>query len=256
MDVKILIATHKKYKMPTDSMYVPIQVGKEIHDDLGYIGDNIGYNISSKNPYFCELTALYYAYKNMNNDYIGLVHYRRHFSLKRICKDKYKNILTKEQLEKLLEKTDVIVPKKRHYIFETIYTHYKYTMYVEPLLETEKIIEEKYSEYLESFKLIYKKRSAHLFNMFIMKKEMLDQYSKWLFDILFELEKRVNNNYNEFHSRFYGRISEMLLDVWLNTNNIHYKEVPFINIEKDLVIKKGIRFLKAKYLNKKYEKSF
>ena len=80
-NVKILIATHKKYEMPKDDIYLPVQVGKEGKEELGYQGDNDGTNISSKNPFFCELTGLYWAWKNLNADYIGLCHYRRHFSV-------------------------------------------------------------------------------------------------------------------------------------------------------------------------------
>ena len=58
-NTKVIIATHKKYKMPNDEMYVPVQVGREGKEDLGYQPDNEGENISSKNPYFCELTGLY-----------------------------------------------------------------------------------------------------------------------------------------------------------------------------------------------------
>lgn len=70
-NTKIIIATHKKYKMPNDKMYVPVQVGKEGKENLGYQPDNEGDNISSKNPYFCELTGLYWAWKNLSADYIG-----------------------------------------------------------------------------------------------------------------------------------------------------------------------------------------
>ena len=95
-----------------------------------------------------------------------------------------------------------------------------------------------------------------MFNMFIMKKDVLDNYCKWLFDILFELEKRVDvSGYDAFHSRFYGRISELLLDVYINTNNIKYTEVPFIEIEHINWIKKGFGFLIAKFTGKKYGKS-
>lgn len=81
--VKIIIATHKKYRMPEDKMYVPVHVGAEGKNDLGYTKDNSGENISLLNPSFCELTGLYWAWKNLDYDYLGLAHYRRHFSLKK-----------------------------------------------------------------------------------------------------------------------------------------------------------------------------
>ena len=66
--VQIIIATHKKYRMPDDEMYVPVQVGAEGKYDLGYTRDNTGDNISSLNPQFCELTGLYWAWKNLDAD--------------------------------------------------------------------------------------------------------------------------------------------------------------------------------------------
>ena len=39
-NTKVIIATHKKYKMPNDEMYVPVQVGREGKEDLGYQPDN------------------------------------------------------------------------------------------------------------------------------------------------------------------------------------------------------------------------
>ena len=81
-NIKMIVATHKKYEMPKDLMYVPLQVGADGKEKItDYEQDNIGDNISSKNPYFCELTGLYWAWKNLDADYIGLSHYRRHFSL-------------------------------------------------------------------------------------------------------------------------------------------------------------------------------
>lgn len=58
---KIIIAAHKKYRMPTFSSYIPLQVGAEGKEPLGYVRDNTGDNISLKNPSFCELTGLYWA---------------------------------------------------------------------------------------------------------------------------------------------------------------------------------------------------
>ena len=260
-DVKVIIAAHKEYKMPKDKLYLPLHVGAKGKESIGYTRDDTKKNISDKNPFFCELTGLYWAWKNLDADYIGLVHYRRYLTQNKVkTKDidkKFKEVITLKEVDKLLNKTDVILPKKRNYYIETLYNHYKHTMYVEPLDETRKIIEEKYPKYLGEFDKLKKRRKAHMFNMFIMKKDVLDGYCKWLFDILFELEKRVDTkDYTAFHNRFYGRVSELLLDVYINTNNIKYKEVNFIDIENINWLKKGTSFLKAKFLGKKYEKSF
>lgn len=260
-DVLVIVATHKKYKMPDDKMYLPLYVGAEGKEDLEYAKDNSGDNISIKNSNFCELTGIYWAWKNLKNSYIGLVHYRRYFTLlnKRLKseEEKFKNVLTLKQVDQILSGTDIILPKKRKYYIENLYDHYKHTMYIEPLDETRKIIQDKYPKYLEEFDKLHKRTSAHMFNMFIMKKEILNDYCTWLFDILFELEKRIDiSQYDSFHARFFGRVSELLLDVWINTNKLSYKEVRVIDMQKINWCKKGTSFLKAKFLGEKYGKSF
>ena len=232
--VSVIVATHKKYKMPKDKMYLPLHVGKEGKDSIGFRGDNSGKNISKKNPYFCELTGLYWAWKNLKDDYIGLAHYRRHFKGTKVNKkDLVNSVLTLRDADVIFENTDIILPKKRKYYIENLYSHYDHTMYIEPLNITRNIIKEKYPKYIKEFDKLKKRTSAHMFNMFIMKKDKLNEYCTWLFDILFELEKRVDvSQYDSFHARFYGRVSELLLDVWINTNNYEYMEVPVISMEK------------------------
>ena len=190
-----------------------------------------------------------------------MAHYRRHFSIsKKLPNDingRIKLVLNENEASKILENADIILPNKRNYYIEDLYSHYKHTMYIEPVDETRKIIQEKYPKYTEEFDKLHKRTSAHMFNMFIMKKEILDDYCKWLFDILFELENRIDvSKYDNFHARFFGRISELLLDVWINTNNLKYEEVKVIDIEKVNWLKKGISFLMAKFTGKKYGKSF
>lgn len=250
MNIKIIVAAHKKYDMPKDNIYLPVQVGAQDHEDIGFTPDNTGDNISSKVSSFCELTGLYYAWKNVDADYLGLVHYRRHFKGKN-------GFLSRSEAEKLLEKTDVILPKKRKYYIESLYSHYNHTMFIEPLDMAGDIIKEKYPDYYAEFELLKKRTSSHMFNMCIMKKEILDGYCSWIFDILFELEKRAEGlEYNAFHSRFYGRVSELLFDVYLRKNNIEYTEVPVLYTEKVNWFKKGIDFLAAKFFGKKYDRSF
>ena len=130
-------------------------------------------------------------------------------------------------------------------------------MHVEPLDETRKIIEEKCPEYLPFFDKKMKSRSGHMFNMCVMKKEILSEYCEWLFDILFELEKRIDpEQYSAFHARYLGRISERLLDVWIQKNNIKYVEVKVTDIQGTDWRKKIWSFLVAKFTGKKYEGSF
>ena len=258
-NVKVIIATHKDYDMPKDKIYLPLQIGAKINEGIGFRrDDSYKDNISDKNSSFCELTGLYYAWKHIKADYIGLVHYRRHFkSNNKKDKNPINNVITHEEVDRLLNSTDIILPKKRKYFIETLYSHYKHTMYVEPLDIVGVIIKNRQPKYYSEFLKLKKRRSAHMFNMFIMNKELLNDYCKWLFDILFELEDKCSNlKYNSFHSRFYGRISELLLDVWINTNGYSYKEVKVLNTEKVNWFKKGFSFLKAKFLGSKYEKSF
>ena len=262
MTVKIIVAAHKPYQMPQDAIYLPLHVGAEGKPSIAnYTSDNTGYNISSKNPYYCELTGLFWAWKNLDAEYIGLCHYRRYFSLaKKLPKsedERFKLVLTGQQADAILSKTDIILPKARNYYIETIYNHYKHTMYIEPLDITGQILQEKYPEYVNEFEHLKHTTKMHAFNMFIMKKEILDSYCTWLFDILGELEKRVDaSQYSDFHKRFYGRISERLLDVWIKTNKLSYIEVPVIDMQNINWPNKIKSFLMAKFTGKRYEKSF
>lgn len=267
--VSIVIATHKKYEMPTDSMYIPLHVGAEGKKDsagneldLGYVKDNTGENISKLNQSFCELTGLYWAWKNLDSDYVGLVHYRRHFSLKK--KDGFENVLTFDELKPYLGEVKVFTPTKRRYFIETLYSHYKHTHYSNQLDETRKVIEEKYPEYVESYDKVIKHTYAYMFNMMILSRDMLNDYCTWLFTILFELGKRIDMpELSAFQGRYYGRISEIIFNVWLDKKlgsgelkNYQVMEIPCIHMEKINWWKKGTAFLKAKFLGQKYEGSF
>ena len=224
--VEIIIAAHKAYDFPKDKSYVPLQVGAKISNtDLKIARDDTGDNISSKNPYFCELTGQYWLWKKSKADFKGLVHYRRYFTnVKKIPKENRINaVLSDKDIEELTKTYDLILPKKRNYYIESLWSHYEHTLHVEPLEKTGEIIKKNYKEYFKEFERLKTRKSAHMFNMMIAKKEIFDEYSEWLFDILFKLENEMKKSpefvaeYSGFHSRFYGRISELLFDVWLYT---------------------------------------
>lgn len=254
MNTRIIVATHKQYWMPSDDIYLPLHVGAEgkTNDDgapldFGYVKDNSGDNISSKNKNYCELTGLYWAWKNLDADFIGLAHYRRHFTLNRNNKDKKNMPITGAELEPLLKKHDVLLPKRRNYFIETNYSQYVHAHHAIDLDTTREIISEQHPKYLEAYDKSMKRTSGHRFNMFIMKEELFDAYCEWLFDILFELEKRLDiSGYSDNDARVFGFVSERLIDPWIETNHINYKEVPYVFMEEQNWLMKGGNFLKRK----------
>ncbi len=253
MDIKIIVASHKKYWMPADDIYLPLHVGKEGKADIGFIGDNTGDNISNKNANYCELTGLYWAWKNLPAEYIGLCHYRRYFTRSNpcSCSKKKQVILTKAEWEELLNEHPIIVPDKRKYYIETNRSHYNHSHYAKDLDMTEKIIQEKYPQYSEAFSKVMERTWAHMFNMFVMRRDYFDEYCNWLFDVLQKLEKRTDiTDYDAVEARIYGYISELLLDVWLETNKLEYYEQNVAFLEPQNWLKKGGVFLKRKILGK------
>lgn len=257
MTYTIIVATHKPYQMPQDPCYLPLHVGKAGKQDLGFAGDDTGENISTKNPYYCELTGLYWLWKNVHTDYKGLVHYRRHFGGSGKGKDPWQRILTQGELEKLLEQGDILLPRKRNYYIESLYSHYAHTHYAEHLDVTREMIGEQCPDYLPAFDRVMGRTWGHMFNMFVMSADKCDAYCAWLFPILEELEGRVDyQSLDPFQARLFGRVSELLLDVWLETQGYSYQELPLVSPEPVNWWRKGTSFLRAKFLGRKYGASF
>lgn len=260
--VAIIIATHKRYQMPKDRLYIPLHVGAEGKTDtegnvldLGYAKDNTGENISNLNPAFCELTGLYWAWKNLDADYIGLVHYRRLFEMGG-------EILTYERLKMHLGKIKVFIPRKRRYVIETLKSHYNHTHCPEHLETTERVLMERYPEYEQAYKKAINRTWGYMFNMMIMEKNLLNHYCTWLFDILFEIFERIDSSsYSAFAKRYVGRISEILFNVWLvwqlENGKVGKNQIMELkcNVEEDWLVKIPA-FFKAKFLGRKYENSF
>lgn len=268
--IKIVVATHKKYRMPSDTMYLPLHVGaeeKKNNDgkgiELGYTKDNVGENISFLNSSFCELTGLYWAWKNLNTEYKGLVHYRRHFSKKKF-NVKFEDILKYDDIKEELGSIKLFLPVKQKYYIENLYSHYSHTHYAEHLDIARDVIKDLYPEYFQYFDIAVKKTSGYMFNMSIMEAQLFDEYCQWLFDILFEIKKRINNiELSDFQGRFYGRISEIIFNVWYKyqteigrVKKSEVREIPVFYTEKIKWRKKIQAFLLAKFFGKKYEGSF
>ena len=250
MRIQIVVAAHKLYPMPRDPVYLPVQAGRALHEPLGFTGDNSGENISAKNPYYCELTCLFWAWKNLDADALGLCHYRRYFK-GRLFGSKWERILTGEQVEKLLSKVPAVLPKKRNYYIETGWSQYAHAHHEEDLIAVRAILEAQYPAYVPAFDRTLGRTKGHRFNMFIMRREALDDYCTWLFGVLAELEAKLDiSEYSSNDQRVFGFVAERLLDVWIETEGVPYCECPVIHMESQHWLKKGSAFLKRKFAAK------
>lgn len=261
--IVVAVATHKPYKMPDDPIYLPLHVGAELHPDVlpDMQGDNTGDNISSLNASYSELTGLYWLWKNCDAQYKGLVHYRRLLGsankAKQRKKDPYEKLVDGPELLTLLSSKDVVLVKRRNYYIETVYDHYSHTLDGSQLDKMRNILFERCPEYLPAWDGLMKSTRVHVFNMFVMPAATFDAYCTWLFPLLDELGQRIDTSeMDSFAARWPGRVSERMLDPWLVTNGISYSELPVVSPEPVDWVKKGSSFLAAKFLGKKYERSF
>lgn len=255
MTIKIIVATHKLYEMPDDEIYLPVHVGAAGKDSIGYQRDDVGENISSLNPYYCELTGLYWAWKNLSDDYIGLVHYRRLFVMKG-------HIVTRKSIDPYLGKIKVFIPCKRKYYIESLKSHYAHTHYPEHLEVTKSVVTKYYPEYSLAYEKAVNRSWGYMFNMMIMEKSLLNDYCTWVFDVLSRIFRLIDTStYPAFAKRYVGRLSEILFNVWLekkiSCGEIKKKEIKELkcNVEENWFVKVPA-FVKAKFFGKKYEESF
>lgn len=218
----ICVAAHKKFdnssRLPEG--YVPLQVGSEGKPELGFERDNTGDNISHKNGSYCELTGLYWMWKNVCADIVGLCHYRRYFSNRPLDRH-LRSILKEKQITKLMEKYDMVLPKPVNLGRKNVYEHYCSFHYEKDLLTTKEAIATLYPEYVADFDAVMASTKTYQCNMFIGKKELADAYCKWLFDVLQYVEDHTDiSEYDNVQKRIYGYLSERLFCVWLHHQDI------------------------------------
>lgn len=222
MSVSIYTITHVPFTPPEDSVYIPLQVGHAIHDDYGYLGDDTGDNISVKNPYYSELTGLYWIWKNVTDtDYLGLCHYRRYFLNNR------GELMTEADYTDILSRYDVILAKPHigPYDYRTVYSR---SHDVRNLDLAGEIIQELFPDYYETFRRVISDNRCYVGNLFAAPKALFCAYCEWLFPIFFALEEHLDvSGYDDYHKRVFGFLSEQLLIVWVIHNHLSCYEADF-----------------------------
>lgn len=227
--LNMFVITHKdvdlsKYKL--DDCYKTMMVGKKEEKNSKYLYDSTKDNISNKNKNYCELTGLYWIWKNVKSEYIGLCHYRRFF-----LSNKNFKILKEKEILEILDKYDIIMPAFTK-TNNTIYEKYKQGHYSSDLDEIRKILEKDYPDYVESFDKVMNGKKYYQYNMFIAKKEIMDKYCEWLFDVFNKLEKVIDiSDRDDYQKRVYGFLSERIFYVWVMKNNLKIHDNLVLNTE-------------------------
>lgn len=257
-DVKVYIFYYKDGTViQTDQIYQPVMAGNALHQSKSvFQGDDSGDNISEKNPYFSELTGIYWIWKNTSQQITGTCHYRRFFTAKRepffyrlkrffyfpIGQHKkrfgliYTNniklfaprIITEQEIKGLLSSYDAILPQARKLKY-TVETHFQRYHDIKDLQLLESILIDKYPEFLDAFHDTLNGKRLYANNMFIMKDYHFQEFMTWWFDVLFEFEKRIDlNNYTDYQKRIMGFMAERLLTIWFRKKQLNCIELPVI----------------------------
>lgn len=250
----IYLITHKIFNdklFNNLNQYAILHVGLNSSYKDNYLKDTNGESISNKNQTFCELTGIYWIWKNHKDteDIIGINHYRRYFaSKKNFIIHEIFNLPVKPInyciIEKILKDYDIIIPRYKN-IKCTIKEFYDDSHDINDLMMTRQIIRNMFPDYLNAFDYTMNERRFIYGNMMICKSELFDCYCKWLFEILFTLEKNIDiSKYSDnYQKRVFGFISERLLQVWINKNKLKEYEMQVINTDENLYTK-SIAWLK------------
>ena len=238
LNIKILVAYHKKSEIIKSDIITPIHVGRQCsvnNPDYSWlesnmIGDNTGDNISVKNPNYCELTALYWAWKNLDVDYVGLMHYRRIFDFEEkldITHEYNDKVLNKiglsdNKISKICSKYDVILPPvyATHPwgLSEQLMTNYDFYCKEHSKKDMDtmiNIIREYFPDYITDMNEYLNSKQSFFFNMFIMRNEIFDEYMNFLFAVMEKIENHINISPNTYQSRVFGFLSERLQNIFI-----------------------------------------
>lgn len=248
-ELKIVVAAHKPYWMPDDPCYLPVWVGAALRDARepeGWARDDSGDSISEKNATHCELTALWWAWRNLDAGHVGLAHYRRHFS-RGPFGSKQQRVARGVDILAKLTKAPVVLPKPRNYLIETNRSQYAHAHHERDLDLTRAALAELHPGVVPAWDASMGRTVGHRFNMCVMRSDLLDQWCEFLFSTLAHVERHADlTGYSDYDRRLYGFLSERLLDPWIEANGIPYAEMPVVHMEGEDWPRKAMSFLQRK----------
>lgn len=252
-DIKIFVSCHQNSFVPEHPLLYPIQVGTSLSDSEfpNMLHDNTGDHISEKNKRFCELTAQYWVWKNIEADYYGFFHYRRYlvpnpktkkiYQLHSLPDEIFLDKCEFSQFESLIPNYDIIVPKSenmripvaRHYA-EANFHHKKDLDLMKSILIRQ---QPQYQSAMEQYLM---QTSCYFGNIFIMKKEVFQDYCEWLYPVLFHIEQEIDmTEYGVEEQRVLGYLGERLLGIYYTQRKRHLRclELPRMHFEGNSMVR-------------------
>ena len=273
--IKLFVSVFKSSAERWDDIIAPVSAGACLYgenDPRLELCDDAGENISAKNPQYCELTVQYWAWKNCDFEFGGLMHQRRYFDFSDTSPYAFDNNRRNRKTYRIFDEPDAETLKKLRADYGTISSLMKRYRIIAPLSENlyqtvrryydrndrrdfddlsllYDIIIEKYPEYRESAGRYLDQTYSYFCNMFVMDRELFCDYSSWLFAILEEYEKRKPAQL--FYPREQGKLAERLFGIYMThvkfRGDIPWAELPrahFSSIngmtEKNLSFDKGL----------------
>ncbi len=240
-DIKIFVthSPNSNAMRVENSLFCHVVAGSDFLEQpvpQGYLPDNQGENISSKNKSYCELTTQYWAWKNQEADYYGFCHYRRFFSFNKkvLPETKWGTVeyeyldeqvaaelhLNERDMREYIEKYDFLIAKGVNadcMDSKTIYDQYHAAsdLHIEDVDLLLKIIDERHSYLSSVARRFFHGKTFYPCNMFIMKKELFQAYNKLLFDVLEEFERCANlSDYSREGYRTIGHLGERMAGIY------------------------------------------
>lgn len=190
-----------------------LQAGAALTDiSISKLKDNIGENISDRNKQFCELTGLYWIWKNSNEGIVGIEHNRRHF-------------LLPDDWQQRMEAVgiDVILPTPL-YVHPSLAENYRARHVASDLDFVYSYVAGNDAEDGEALKNFLENTPLYSpCNMMIARREILDKLCSWLFTIIFAAAEHGGVRDDSYQNRYPGFLAERLITYYFEKNSAKYK---------------------------------
>lgn len=241
----IYVCCHEDCPLPKNELLIPLQAGRaNAAFPLNMAGDDSGDNISARNQNFCELTVLYWIWRNTRHECFGLCHYRRFLNLagNETELDSFEEFTarsghTPDNLNQLMNDYDLILPRaKTKSGGASLYQLYAAAHHIGDLDLALSIIRNVYPHMFQAAETaLFNQPLAYYKNMMIARRNFADAYCRWLFDILHRLDCLIYpqlKSRTSYQKRVYGFLAERLFNVFLEDyrrrNTLRVKEVPLL----------------------------